>query len=1084
MPDVMMHRITRIPNAWSGGLTLLLTLVFANPTFAQDAAPSDPPVLVDPVDQAQIIDTTTAVVLEWDVVDLAATYEVQLYYSEPITGLEPIPLKTKVLSDSTQELLVTDLLDLIDAPASDNDSTFHWRVRARNSSGEGPWSDVWEFTLVPPDNQTPTWTTIVADSVEIEEEVPYTFTVLAEDAESDPITYSIDAASEALGMGIDAETGEFSWTPGETQGPSTYPVTFSASDGTSTVDSTVAIVVLEVNLAPALVLPADTVRGVDNTLLTFDVDATDPDTLAPEPFTFNTLTFSLDTPPDPGMAIDPATGVFTWTPPAPDTVDVSIIVTDDGEPVMADTQLVTIVVEPATCPRIAAVEPQSIAEGDTLQLTLQASNECPAGAFTFGLDQASLDQGMTLDAATGALGWITGETDGPDVYTVTASVNDGNVTNSLDFTVTVSEVNLPPVLDLIGDQSVDLGQSVLFTATATDPDTLAPEPFTFNELTFSLENPGDPGMAIDPTSGEFTWTPSVEGTFPVTVIVSDGGDPDMSASETINIVVVGVVPPVTTILTTPFCSAEDVFALDWDPVAVESYMVEIDSDPNFSNPIIIETTESEAEAPLASLDEGTTYFWRVISVNQGLVSRPSDSLRFKRWPAQIQVQNSLNFTKATESNDFRMISLPGAPSVAISSTFSGQQAASGPLVPGGDWNWSVWRDNGSTSAYPGYVVNPVLASDTFEPGRGFWAISTSSWTVPQTSVAAVTLVGNAFFAIPLNQAPLSQWTMIGNPFDFPVAWQDIIDANPDITGDTELWDWTGQSYQQVTVLEPYKGYYFFNRDDRAQLDMPCFLEPASGKVAAREEQRIASLELSLFEDQNASLPAVSNVTLTWQEDAKEGLDRFDQHAPPAFFESAQLSLVNKAFETGYDYLNREARPSLDDSQQFDLELKATPGEPAYLRIAGLENLAAQQVYLFDDELGRSFNLHENPVVLLEPEREVSKLRLLIGDADFISAEESKLLPDGFKLQQSYPNPFTDQTTIEFALPDPEFVSIEVYNVIGQRVRTLVHGEQDAGYHRVSWDGRSDSGEDVASGMYLYVLKSASYHATERLIRVR
>ena len=68
--------------------------------------------------------------------------------------------------------------------------------------------------------------------------------------------------------------------------------------------------------------------------------------------------------------------------------------------------------------------------------------------------------------------------------------------------------------------------------------------------------------------------------------------------------------------------------------------------------------------------------------------------------------------------------------------------------------------------------------------------------------------------------------------------------------------------------------------------------------------------------------------------------------------------------------------------------------------------------------------------------------------------------------------------------DPDFVQLEVYNVLGQRVKTLVNQDQIAGFHQVVWDGTSDAGEPVASGMYLYVFRSSTHQATERLVRVQ
>ncbi len=991
MPDVKMHIPMRISTIWLSGFLLLLTTAFATQTFAQDGPPTDAPPLVAPIDQDSILVSTPSIVLEWGLVDRAATYEVQLFFSELVAEQEPIPIKTKVLSDSTQELLVTDRLGFVNDAASDGDSTWHWRVRGRNANGgnpggEGPWSDVWEFTLVEAENQPPNFTDVAAGDTTIFVLQLLEFGVVAVDPEGNNITYSLDAASAALGMTLDPNTGAFSWTPTEAQGPNMYPVTFTATDDGSPVasaDTTITITVL-VN-GGWVSLPSDSAQIPEETL-------------------FETAVIAVD----------------------------------------------------------------------------------PAGAtYTYSIDDAAIAAGMSI-TPDGAFSWTPTEAQGPGAFPVTfTATNDAAPPVSIDSTVTLIalEVNLAPTIEAIADDSVDVGETINITAVVSDPD--IPE----NTLTVSLDQASlDAGMTIDNTTRTISWTPEalqVGMTFAVTVTVTDQGG--LSDSATFNLVVPGgSVPPVSVVNTAPFCSAEDVFSLDWEPVAVDSYIVEFDTDPSFMSPdtLRLTTTTSDANAPLASLKQDDIYYWRVISVLGDQTSEPSQTLRFRRWPAQIQVATSLAFPKATESNDFRMISVPGASSIEIATTFAGQQAGNGPLFAGGDWDWSVWSDNTVETTYPGYVVNPTLGGEMFEPGRGMWAISTSAWTVPQTPVNAVTLVDNAFFAIPLNQSPQSMWTMIGNPFDFPVAWQDILDANPDITGDDELWDWTGQQYNAVTVLQPYVGYYFMNRDNRPQLNMPCYLEPAAGKVAAREQDHVASLQLSLHEDRNGMTPPLSNVAVNWNEGAEEGLDRHDRYVPPAHFESFRVSLVNENLETDYAYLSQETRPSLDDRQSFNLELKSIPGEVSYLRVAGLEDLANQEVYLFNEALGQSFNLHEDPVVLLEPDQEFSKLRLVIGDADYITSEESTLVPEGFKMQQSYPNPFVEQTTIEYALPDPEFVSIEIYNVLGQRVRTLVHGEQDAGYHRITWDGRSETGEDVASGMYLYVFKSPSQHATQRMVRVR
>lgn len=89
-------------------------------------------------------------------------------------------------------------------------------------------------------------------------------------------------------------------------------------------------------------------------------------------------------------------------------------------------------------------------------------------------------------------------------------------------------------------------------------------------------------------------------------------------------------------------------------------------------------------------------------------------------------------------------------------------------------------------------------------------------------------------------------------------------------------------------------------------------------------------------------------------------------------------------------------------------------------------------------------------------------------------------PRSFALMNAAPNPFNPSTTIQFALPEATHVRLEIYNVVGQLVRTLINGMRPAGYHMAQWDGRSDTGQVTASGLYIYRLTTEKFTEQKKM----
>jgi len=98
------------------------------------------------------------------------------------------------------------------------------------------------------------------------------------------------------------------------------------------------------------------------------------------------------------------------------------------------------------------------------------------------------------------------------------------------------------------------------------------------------------------------------------------------------------------------------------------------------------------------------------------------------------------------------------------------------------------------------------------------------------------------------------------------------------------------------------------------------------------------------------------------------------------------------------------------------------------------------------------------------------------------------LPKEYSLSQNFPNPFNPTTLIRYQLPavsdQQSAVSLKIYNVLGQRVRTLVNKEQAPGYYSVIWNGRDDYGREMASGVYFYRLEAGRYSSSKKLLLLK
>jgi len=344
----------------------------------------------------------------------------------------------------------------------------------------------------------------------------FTFNLSASDSDqpAQKLTFSLISGPE--GLTVNPNSGQVFFRPTEAQGPSTNTVAVQVTDsGVPALSATTSftVIVLEVNQAPELAsVESPTIDPLKPTVIR--LSAKDAD------LPVQKLTFALVDGPK-GMAVDPSEGVVSWTPTVeqamaqyPVTVSVS-----DGSSTVSTSFQVT-VRSSNTAPKIADVSLRRVAEGNALSFALSASDsDQPAQKLTFSL--ISGPEGLTVNPTSGQVSFRPTEAQGPSTNTVVVRVTDNGtpvMSGTNAFSIVVLEVNQAPELASVENLTIDPMKPTVIRLSAKDAD------LPVQKLTFALVD-GPKGMAVDPSEGVVSWTPTVEqamAQYPVTVSVSDG----------------------------------------------------------------------------------------------------------------------------------------------------------------------------------------------------------------------------------------------------------------------------------------------------------------------------------------------------------------------------------------------------------------------------------------------------------------------------------------------------------------------------------------------------------------------------------
>ncbi len=108
----------------------------------------------------------------------------------------------------------------------------------------------------------------------------------------------------------------------------------------------------------------------------------------------------------------------------------------------------------------------------------------------------------------------------------------------------------------------------------------------------------------------------------------------------------------------------------------------------------------------------------------------------------------------------------------------------------------------------------------------------------------------------------------------------------------------------------------------------------------------------------------------------------------------------------------------------------------------------------------------------------------VGCEALSNSENTSITPTSFVLHQSHPNPFNPTTQIKYDLPEDALVSINIYDLMGRSIKSLVNSNQSAGYRSIQWNATNNLGEPVSAGMYIYMIQAGEFRQTKKMVLLK
>lgn len=492
------------------------------------------------------------------------------------------------------------------------------------------------------------------------------------------------------------------------------------------------------------------------------------------------------------------------------------------------------------------------------------------------------------------------------------------------------------------------------------------------------------------------------------------------------------------------------FQANWTPIKGSvGYHLTV-SDDNFES-IVFEDSTVQNAVTVPNLNPNRNYQYRVTadfrwSPTEVSTSDFSDTIHVTTLPLNLP---GLAFGGTLK--DYRIISVPMVlPNANIEDVFS-------PLLTRyGGYKKDKWRliqyQEGKGN------VNYTEGLAKIEQGKGYWFNALEAVEVPVKG----TLNPSDNFTLELVRG----WNQIGNPYNFPISWQDVLALNPGATGVSGLYTYEPATISftaSKSVLQPWQGAFVYADADE-QLTIPRSIKqvPAGRMQNTLPDGWLVQMRLQQGESYN------DRAGFGMSRSANPDEDIYDRMEIPRFLKYLELNTTHPQSYTPY-YTTDVVPESRSAVWNFRFESNFGP-ETCTLTWSLPPMPAEAQLWLVDEQSGATVNMREQQQLQFDGHARLIRIHY--------AATAAELMLTGHVLGSPYPNPTDGETLIPIMLATDEVPELEVLDMKGQRMTVLAPGALSKGGHTISWNAHDNLGSRLAPGLYLIRMRTRNINTVQ------